>query len=290
MAAKLARMENTPDNLVFYSEDLAVHPQSGKVVIRGQQVRLGLINMQVLLVLLEFDGKVVSRADFLDRVWKNQVVSDDVLTRCISELRTILGEHSTCPALIETLPKRGYRWVPEICNQKVDQFMVPVTQSKQPQSRWKRISIAVSGGLILLVLFAMSVLWAIELSLKTELVKVALIPVHVSQPDLLPIAADLDDILKVQLLKTKNLRFISRSAINNKPQQVFFQLSKELHAKWIIEGNIREKNHQYHVSLSLVDARTALVVFSLSRDIKNKPAQLEMVCTLFLNEVSQFLP
>jgi len=290
MTATLARMENDPDNLIFYSEDLEIHPQSGKVIIKGELLRLGLINMQVLMVLLEFDGKVASRADFLDRVWKNQTVSDDVLTRCISELRTTLGKHSACPLLIETLPKRGYRWVPDISNQVADEVTAPVAQNTQLQSRWRRISLMFSGGLMLLFLLAVGVLWAIEQSFRTEVVKVALIPIHASQPALVPIAADLDDALRTQLLETENLRFIARSAIANNSQQDFFQLSQEFHAKWIIEGNIREKNHQYHVSLSLVDARTALVVLSLSRDIKNEPTELEMLCASFLSEVSQLLP
>lgn len=289
MTAKLARMGNDPDKLVFYSGDLVVHPQSGDVVIQGEYVRLGLINMQVLVVLLEFGGEVVSRADFLDRVWKNQTVSDDVLTRCISELRTILSRHSSSPLLIETLPKRGYRWVPAVRTQETMVESDPVGPNEVSQSRWRSISLMFSGGAMLLLLFV-AILWGIELSYRTELVRVALIPMHVSRPELASIAADLDDTLRTRLLETENLRFIARSATAKNVRQDPYQLAQEFHAKWIIEGNIRHKNQGYHVSLNLVDVRTALVVYSLSRDIKDEPSELEKICATFLGEISQFSP
>jgi DNA-binding winged helix-turn-helix (wHTH) protein/TolB-like protein len=290
MTAKLAGMGMDADKLVFCSEDLLVYPQSGEVLIQGELVRLGMINMQVLMVLLEFGGEVVSRSDFLDRVWKNQTVSDDVLTRCISELRTILGRHSSSPLLIETLPKRGYRWVPAVRTQVDKQDLDPVTQTHVKQSRWRTISLMVSGGVMLLLLFTVVILWAIELSFKTELVKVALIPTHVNQPELGSMAAELDEMLRIRLLETDNLRFIARSATGTDPRQDFYQIAQEYHAKWIIESNIRRKNQEYHVSLNLVDVRTALVVYSLSRDINNEPAELEKICVSFLGEVAQFLP
>lgn len=289
MTAKLAHMGMDVDKLVLYSDDLVIHPQSGEVVIQGELVRLGMINMQVLMVLLEFDGEVVSRSDFLDRVWKNQTVSDDVLTRCISELRTILGKHSSSSLLIETLPKRGYRWVPAVRKQIADDDMGAVAQNNMVQSRWRSISLMLSGG-VMLLLMAVVILWAIERSYRTELVKVALIPTHVSQPELASIAADLDDTLRIRLLETENLRFIARSATGNAALQDPFQLAQEFHAKWIIESNIRRKNQAYHVSLNLVDVRTALVVFSLSRDIKNEPAELENISASFLGEISRISP
>ena len=202
MAATLAPMSSAHKNKVFRSGDLTVYPQLGQVEIQGQIIRLALVNMQVLVTLLEHAGEVVSRADFFDRVWKNQTVSDDTLTRCISELRTQLSKHSSHSSLI---------------------------------------------------------------------------------------AADLDDVLKDQLLATDHLRFFAPSAVRNGSQKSFPYLSREFGAQWIIEGDIRQKQDKFRVSLSLVDAKTALVVYSLTQALDNDPAQLEQMCSVFIAEISQAL-
>ena len=282
-------MSKPADNSVFYSSDLTIFPNSGQVEVQGEIVRLGLVNMQVLLVLLESDGAVASRADIIDRVWKNQTVSDDVLTRCISELRTQLGKHSSNGALIETLPKRGYRWVPVVSNNPIDADINPGAQNARSNNGWKRVLLLVAASLILLMLSTVSVLWLIESSLKTEPVRVALMPVQAAQLAQASMAADLDDMLKVQLLATNNLRFLARSAMDSNPHGDFSQLARDFHAKWVIEGNIRQRQNDFHVSLSLVDARTALVVYTMSQDLQNDSSGLDEMCALFLSEASQFM-
>ena len=287
MAATLAPMSSGHKNDGFRSGDLTVYPQSGQVEIQGQVIKLGLVNMRVLVTLLEFAGEVASRADFFDRVWKNQTVSDDTLTRCISELRTQLGKYSSLSSLIETLPKRGYRWIPAVSSLSAEKLNFVSPSKGIFQGGWKRLSIATLSGLALLLLFTMGVLWLIDSSLRPELVRVALIPVYASQPAQGQIAADFDDILRDKLLATKNLRFFARSVSGNGSQNSFPYLSREFTAQWIIEGDIRQKQDKFRVSLSLVDAKTALVVYSLAQDLDNDPVQLEQMCASFIDEVLQ---
>ena len=70
--------------------------------------------MEVLAVLSERAGQVVSRDELLDKVWPDVVVTEHTLSRCIYQLRQELG--NVCSGSghtdynpIETLPKRGYR-------------------------------------------------------------------------------------------------------------------------------------------------------------------------------------
>jgi DNA-binding winged helix-turn-helix (wHTH) protein/TolB-like protein len=289
MAATLAPMSSAHKNKVFRSGDLTVYPQLGQVEIQGQIIRLALVNMQVLVTLLEHAGEVVSRADFFDRVWKNQTVSDDTLTRCISELRTQLGKHSSHSSLIETLPKRGYRWIPVVSSVSAEELTADSQRERSLPGVWKKIISTVSAGLALLLLFTMGVLWLIDSSLRSELIRVTLVPVYASQPGQALIAADLDDILKDQLLATDHLRFFAPSAVRNGSQKSFPYLSREFGAQWIIEGDIRQKQDKFRVSLSLVDAKTALVVYSLTQSLDNDPAQLEQMCSAFIAEISQAL-
>jgi len=75
---------------------------------------------QVLLVLLENSGDVVTKAELLRRAWQNTIVEEGSLTRAISVLRKVLGTGQDGRDSIATISKRGYR------------FSAPVHVSDQP--------------------------------------------------------------------------------------------------------------------------------------------------------------
>jgi DNA-binding winged helix-turn-helix (wHTH) protein len=67
--------------------------------------------MDVLLCLAEQPGKTVTKEQFKEKVWTDTVVTDDVLSRCISELRKTFDDDSQDPTYIETIRKTGYRLI-----------------------------------------------------------------------------------------------------------------------------------------------------------------------------------
>ena len=67
--------------------------------------------MDVLVCLAEMQGEVISKEQLIGAVWPDTFVTDDVLTRCISELRRALQDDPKEPKVIQTIPKRGYRLV-----------------------------------------------------------------------------------------------------------------------------------------------------------------------------------
>ena len=67
--------------------------------------------LAVLRLLVEKSGQIVTRDELFHSVWGRTVVSDNVLKVCISEIREALGDNSTKPRFIETLPKQGYRFI-----------------------------------------------------------------------------------------------------------------------------------------------------------------------------------
>ncbi|UCF35625.1 MAG: winged helix-turn-helix domain-containing protein [Acidobacteriota bacterium] len=67
--------------------------------------------MQVLVLLIERGGEVVSREEILEEVWPDTFVGDEVVYRSISELRKTLGDNSTYPRYLATVPRKGYRWL-----------------------------------------------------------------------------------------------------------------------------------------------------------------------------------
>jgi DNA-binding winged helix-turn-helix (wHTH) protein/TolB-like protein len=86
-------------------------PQLNTAQNGGKTVRLEHKFMQVLLCLTGRPGEVVSKDELIRTVWIDTFVTDDVLTRAVSELRRILKDDAKQPHIIETVSKNGYRLI-----------------------------------------------------------------------------------------------------------------------------------------------------------------------------------
>lgn len=86
-------------------------PQLNTVQKDGGTVRLEHKFMQVLVCLAGRPGEVVSKEELIRTVWVDTFVTDDVLTRAVSELRRILKDDAKQPHIIETVAKNGYRLI-----------------------------------------------------------------------------------------------------------------------------------------------------------------------------------
>src|ERR1700685_720064 len=93
-----------------------VSRQSGEVRKAGLRVRVQQQPMKLLEILLEHPGEVVTREELRSRVWPNESFGDfdQALNIAIGKLRSALGDSAENPRFIETLPKRGYRFIAEV--------------------------------------------------------------------------------------------------------------------------------------------------------------------------------
>lgn len=93
-----------------------VDRDSGELRKRGVPVKVRHQSFQVLDALLDHPGRVVSRDDLRQRLWGDNVIVDfeNNLNTAIAQLRQALSDSSEHPRYIETVPKRGYRFVAEI--------------------------------------------------------------------------------------------------------------------------------------------------------------------------------
>ena len=71
----------------------------------------------VLKYLVEHAGRLVTQDELLDAVWADTHVQPEVLRRYILEIRRVLGDQAAKPRFIETLPKRGYRFIAAVTSQ-----------------------------------------------------------------------------------------------------------------------------------------------------------------------------
>ena len=103
---------DAPPQIVFQPFRLDL---SGARLMRGgKPLRLTPKAFSVLQVLLEQAGRLVSKEDLLRSVWAGTHVRDAVLKVCIREIRKILGDSVREPRYIETIHRRGYRFIGQV--------------------------------------------------------------------------------------------------------------------------------------------------------------------------------
>ncbi len=77
-------------------------------------VELPIKAVELLCVLIESEGKVVTKAELLEKVWQDSFVEESVLPQNVYLLRKTFKEHGVKDSLIQTVPRRGYRFAGEI--------------------------------------------------------------------------------------------------------------------------------------------------------------------------------
>src|SRR5215471_13213704 len=87
--------------------------QSGELSKKGTRVNLQQQPQQLLAVLLEHPGELVSREELRRRLWPDDTFVDFErgLNAAVKRLRDTLGDSAETPRFVETIPRRGYRFI-----------------------------------------------------------------------------------------------------------------------------------------------------------------------------------
>src|SRR6478672_4395876 len=91
--------------------DFSLDPSAEQLYCGDEAVALTPKAFAVLRRLVEESGQLVSKEDLLRAGWANTHVSEGVLKVVILEIRRALGDDPQTPRFIETVPRRGYRFI-----------------------------------------------------------------------------------------------------------------------------------------------------------------------------------
>jgi Tol biopolymer transport system component/DNA-binding winged helix-turn-helix (wHTH) protein len=133
--------------------DFEVDLRTGELRKAGVKLKFGGQPFQVLTILLERPGEVVTREELQKRLWPDTFVDvDHNLNTAINKIREVLGDSAESPRYVETLPRRGYRFIGEV--EPPVEAAVPVESDRSSSSHhwWKIVAgvvvIAVVGAAI----------------------------------------------------------------------------------------------------------------------------------------------
>ncbi|WP_370980956.1 winged helix-turn-helix domain-containing protein [Agaribacterium sp. ZY112] len=95
----------------FVFDGIKVTPQTNSLTRNGREKRLEPKLIELLCLFAQHPKQVLTRDQLNQAIWHEQVVGDDALNRAIFALRGALGDDAKKPRYIETIPKRGYRFL-----------------------------------------------------------------------------------------------------------------------------------------------------------------------------------
>ena len=99
----------------FYSfGEFILDPEQRILVREGKPVGLAPKVFDTLLMLVENSGRIVTKEELMNRVWPDTFVEEDNLTYNIKQLRKTFGDDARNPFYIETIARRGYRFIAEV--------------------------------------------------------------------------------------------------------------------------------------------------------------------------------
>ena len=102
-------MQSNPVHLRF--DVFELDEANARLVRDGKAVAVAPTPFNLLCALARHSGALLTKDALLDAVWGHQFVSESVLKTAVSDLRTLLGDNPRQPRFIETVPRRGYRFI-----------------------------------------------------------------------------------------------------------------------------------------------------------------------------------
>ena len=107
--------------------------QAGKLHKNGIRLRLEEKPLQILALLLEEPGEVVTRKRLKEELWADTFVNFDYsLNTAVSKLRQILGDSADSPRYVETVPRRGYRFIAPVEGREPGELLAKVMLAVLP--------------------------------------------------------------------------------------------------------------------------------------------------------------
>ena len=106
---------------IYRFAGIEVNPSQGCLRRQGQEQYPRSKVFQVLLYLLAHRDRVVAKEELIEHVWKGAAVTDDVVFRCIAEIRTLLGDSRESAHFVRTFPAAGYRFVAAVEEERAGQ-------------------------------------------------------------------------------------------------------------------------------------------------------------------------
>jgi TolB-like protein/DNA-binding winged helix-turn-helix (wHTH) protein/Flp pilus assembly protein TadD len=261
--------------------------QSGELTKHGKRIQLQEQPFQLLVTLLEKPGEVVTREELRGRLWPQTTVDfDHGLNKAISKIREALGDSSGHPRFVETIARRGYRFLADVAvvrNGLLEagahdaRYLVSsnlpslVLTAENKNGRISNLTRNLLGlGLALVITCSASWVFYHRTHSSPVIRSLAVLPLENLSGDTSQdyFVDGMTDELITRLAQISSLRVISRtSAMAYKnARKPLSAVAKELNVDAVAEGSVLRFGDRVRITAQLIDARSDKHIWADSYD------------------------
>jgi TolB-like protein/DNA-binding winged helix-turn-helix (wHTH) protein/Flp pilus assembly protein TadD len=300
-----------------------VDSSSGELRKNGIKIRLPDQSFQILQMLTESPGKVVTREELRNKLWPADtfVDFDNGLNSAILRLRNALGDSAEHPRYIETLPRRGYRFVAEVTTEAAtapgtgappdsierEEIASSVesegSEAAKPSplpllrraGRFGVAAVAASIAGILILSLYLGRQWPFGTNAAVKIQSVAVLPLEnlSGDPSQEYFVDGMTDALITDLAQVQALRVTSRtSTMQYKGSKKRLpQIARELNVDAVVEGTVVRSGERVRIDAQLVQANTDrhLWAKSYERDLRDVVALQGEVARAIADEIHVYV-
>jgi eukaryotic-like serine/threonine-protein kinase len=265
--------------------------RSGEVHKHGIRLKLQDQPFQVLALLLEHPGDVVTREELRRKLWPADtfVDFDNGLNSAIKKLRDVLGDSAEEPRYIETLPRRGYRFIARVENgdlpasAAVKIHVAPVVPLGPTPKLWNKRRFVITAGVAAFLLTAAVATWRIFFArpVLTE-ADVILLASFVNKTGDPIFDNSLDKALEVKLTESpflslfpeadvrQTMRTMRHDPNERVTQEMGVEICKRQGLKAVVVPEIAAVGSRYLITLEAIDARNQKSIARRQEEAESK--------------------
>ena len=258
---------------------------------RGHRIALQEQPYQILLLLLQNSGEVVTREKIRVKLWGTDTIVDfdRGLNKSMVKLRQVLGDDADSPRFIETMPRRGYRFLlpvgtrggqSAITQDNVAGGTVPPSLAQrhwwEPSRRWHLLIVVLLTALLIVLLKPIAGRLVYRMS-QNESASVAIQSLGVLPLENLSgdpaqdyFAQGMTDELNTNLARIHSLRVVSRTSMTRfqNTHKSIPEIARELKVDALIEGSVVRSGDKVRITTQLIDARRDMHLWAQSYERK----------------------
>jgi len=247
--------------LVLRFENFELDATSNELRKGGALVKLQSQPFQLLVLLAERRGEVITREQIRQALWDDRtfVDFDRSINFCVNQIRTALDDDPQSPRYIETLPRKGYRFI--AAPAQSEETPKPVSESRRLQQRWWLL-VGVGSAIAAIVLLGTNAGSVRDRILRRPALRpiqsLAVLPLaNLSHdPEQEYFAEGMTDELITALAKISPLRVVSRTSVTRYTgtTKTVGEIARELNVDAVLEGTVLREQGRVRITAQLIRA------------------------------------
>ena len=259
---------------------------AGELFKHGIRLKLQDQPIQVLTFLLERASQVVSREELRQRLWGDDtyVDFDHSLNISVNKLRDALGDSASTPRFIETLPRKGYRFIAPVTSDLPVPTLPPIEEA-QPAAlappalpvarprKYRALIITAAAVVLVVGLLVWMRTWLIPPGGTQAKMLMAVLPFENltgnHEEDFFIAGLNEEMITQLGRLHPSKLAVNARTSVAQYGEQTrpVDQVARDLHVSYVVEGSVRHVNGRFRITAMLIQASDQTQLWAETYDV-----------------------